>query len=119
MKTIAWIGAASVVLGACAASPVPAEKLALSQASIRSATEGGAEKVPPAALHLRIANEELDLAKRLISDGDNERASYVLSRARADAETAIALTHEADARADAQRTLEEVQKLKNSRPEGM
>lgn len=34
----------------------------------------GAEKVPPAALHLKVANEELDLAKKLIAEGDNNRA---------------------------------------------
>jgi hypothetical protein len=118
MKTIAWIGAASVVLAACASSPVPADKLAQSQAAVRSAHEVGAEKVPPAALHLKVAREELDLARKLISDGDNKRAEYILSRAQADAETAIALAREAEARADAQRTLDEVQQLKNSRPEG-
>jgi hypothetical protein len=118
MKTIAWIGAASVVLGACASSPVPADRLATSQGAIRVAHEAGAENVPPAALHLKIANEELAMARRLIADGDNLRAEYILLRAESDANAAQALAHEAGARADAQRTIEEVQKLKASRPEG-
>jgi len=118
MKTIAWIGASSVVLGACAASPVPADRLAQSQAAVRSAHEVGAENVPPAALHLKVANEELDLAKRLITDGDNKRAEYILLRAEADANAALALAREAAARDDAQRTIDQVQKLKASRPEG-
>jgi hypothetical protein len=114
MKTIALIGAASIALGACASSPVPADRLARSQAAIRSAHELGAEKTPPAALHLKVANEQLNLARKLIADGDNTRAEYVLMRAQADAEAAIALAKEADVRADAQRTLDEVQQVKTS-----
>lgn len=118
MKTIAWIGAASVVLGACASSPVPADRLATSQAAIHSAQVSGADSVPNAALHLRVANEELNFARKLIADGDNTRAEYILLRAEADANAAMALTREAGARADAQRTIDEVQRLKASKPEG-
>ena len=80
--------------------------------------EVGAEKVPPAALHLKIANEELDLARKLIAEGDNKRAEYVLMRAEADADAAISLTRESATRADAEKTRMEVQKLMTSRPEG-
>jgi hypothetical protein len=114
MKTIALIGAASVALGACASSPIPADKLARSQAAIRSARENGAERVPDAALHLKVANEQLDVARKLLVDGDNKRAEYVLMRAEADAETAVALARESTAREEARRTLDEVQKLKSS-----
>jgi hypothetical protein len=114
MKTMALIGAASVALGACASTPVPADKLAKSQAAIRSARELGADRVAPAAVHLKVANDQLDIARRLLADGDNERAEYVLMRAEADAEAAIALTQETTARAEAQRTLQEVQRLKTS-----
>ena len=114
MRTIALIGAASVALGACASSPVPADRLAKSQAAIRSAQELGAARIPNAALHLKVANEQLDLARKLMADGDNKRAEFVLMRAEADAETSIALAHETMARMDAQRTLDEVQKLKSS-----
>lgn len=114
MRTIVLIGAASVALGACASSPVPADKLAKSQAAIRSAQELGADRIPAAALHLKVANEQLGFARKLLADGDNERAENVLMRAEADAETSIALAHENVARRDAQRTLDEVQKLKTS-----
>jgi hypothetical protein len=118
MKTMAWIGAASVVLGACASSPVPADRLAQSQAAVRSAQEVGAERVPSAALHLKVANDELEQARKLIADGDNKRAEYILLRAEADADAALNLAREAQVRTDAQRTVEEVQRLKSSRPEG-
>jgi hypothetical protein len=118
MKIIRWIGAASIALVACASSPVPADKLAKSTAAIRSAHELGAERVPSAALHLKVANEELDMAKKLIESGDNNRAEYVLLRAQVDADTALQLAREDQARADAQRTIDEVQKVKSSHPEG-
>lgn len=118
MKIIGWIGAASIALVACASSPVPADRLAKSTAAVRSAHELGAERVPNAALHLKVANEELDLAKKLMENGDNGRAEYVLLRAQVDADTALQLAREDQARADAQRTIDEVQKIKNSQPEG-
>lgn len=121
MKTIALIGAAAFALGACASNPVPADRLAKSQAAIRSASELGAERIPPAAVHLKVANDELDIARRLLADGDNKRAEFVLMRAEVDAEASIALAHEAAARADAQRTLDEIQRLKttmNTQQEG-
>jgi hypothetical protein len=119
MKTMAWMGAASVALGACASSgPVPAERLAKSEAAIRIAQETGAQKVPPAALHLKVANDELAMAKKLIENGDNRRAEYILMRAEADANAALSLTREVQARNDAQKTLDEVQRLKTTRPEG-
>jgi len=118
MKLIGWIGAASIALVACASSPVPADRLAKSTAAIRGAHEVGAERVPNAALHLKVANEELTLAKRLIADGDNRRAEYVLLRAQVDADAALQLAREDQARTDAQRTLDEVQRVKTSRPEG-
>lgn len=122
MKTIALMGAASVALGACASTPIPADRLARSRATIRSAQELGAEKVPKAALHLKVANDHLDAARKLIAEGENERAEYVLMRAEADAEAAVALTHENAARDDAQETLDEVKRLKTAaktREEGM
>ncbi len=122
MKTLALTTvAACIALGACATSPVPAVRLAQSEAAIRSAKEAGAEKVPPAALHLQVAMDELDLARKLIYYGSNERADYMLLRAEADADVALTFTREAAARDAAEKTLIEVQKLRNSqssRPEG-
>ncbi len=118
MKIIAITGASALLLGACASSPVPADTLARSQAAVRSADEVGAQKVPVAALHLKVANEELEQARKLIADGDNKRAEYILLRAEADAEAALNLAREATARADAQKTIVEVQKMKTAQPEG-
>jgi hypothetical protein len=99
MKTIlgwAAIGVSAVgVMGmaGCASSPVPNAKVASSEAAIRAAQESGSRNVPQAALHLKLAEEQLQSAKGLIRDNDNARAGYVLMRTQADAELAIALSH--------------------------
>jgi hypothetical protein len=67
-------------------------------ASMRGAEELGAAQVPPAALQLQLAQEELERARRLMDDGKNDRAHAMALRAVNDAELAIALTREAQAR---------------------
>lgn len=101
----------SAALVACGGYPLPTERMVASEAALRSAQEVGAQNVPQAALHLRLAEEQIQKAKSLINDGDNERADYVLLRAKADAELALALAKEANAKADAQRALDQVKSL--------
>jgi hypothetical protein len=88
----------------CASAPAPTEQLASAEASMRAAREVGAQQVPKAELHLRLAQEQVDKAKKLAADGDNERAGMVLSRAHADAELALALTRESAAQHDLEQT---------------
>jgi uncharacterized protein YqfA (UPF0365 family) len=64
------------------------------EAAIRGAEEVNATQVPRAALHLKLAQEQTDKAKRLMEDGYNERAELTLKRAQADAELAIAISKE-------------------------
>src|SRR3954468_8537371 len=97
---------------ACASIPAPQERLVASQAAIRAAEEVGANDVPAAALHLQLAREQTDNAKKLMQQGDNHRAEYSLLRAEADAELALQLAKEAPARAEAQAALDKVQALK-------
>lgn len=92
----------------CASGPAPTDRLATAKGGVRSARELGAASVPEAALHVKLAEEQIQLANRLIADGENERADAALQRASADAEVAVALAHEkrvrdgADANAKAQ-----------------
>jgi hypothetical protein len=95
-------GIAALGLVACGSVPPPHEREASSQAAIRTATEMNAQQVPQAALHLKLAQEQFEKGKALMNDGDNGRASYVLMRAQADAELALALARENKTRTDAQ-----------------
>jgi hypothetical protein len=91
-----------ISLAGCASYPQPNENLATSVGAVRGAQEAGAEQLPDAALHLRLAQEQNDKARELMSEGDNERAAYMTERARSDAELALALAHEERAKKRAQ-----------------
>jgi hypothetical protein len=105
-------GVGALCLVACASAPVPADKLARSQAAVRSAEEMNAEAHPDSALYLKLAREQLEDAKKILKDGDNGRAAYVLQRAEADAQLALNLAKEKAARLEAQKTIENVQQIK-------
>lgn len=87
----------------CATVPPPTETLANSMASVRGAEEVGATAVPEAALVLRFAQDEVARSKALMADKQHERAQLMALRASSDAELAIALVREHEARVAAQR----------------
>ncbi|MBX3192160.1 MAG: DUF4398 domain-containing protein [Labilithrix sp.] len=95
--------------------PPPSDRLATAEAGARSARELGADKEPKAALHLRLAQEQIDQAKKLMSDGDNKRADLVLQRAGSDAELSVMLAKEHNANAEAQKAKERVNAIKSGK----
>ena len=98
---------------ACGASyPAPHERMATSASGVRAAEEVNADKNPQAALHLKLAKEQIDQAKQLMTDGDNKRAEFVLLRADSDAELAVALAREDATKAEAAKAQEEVRAMK-------
>jgi hypothetical protein len=105
----AALGAASLV--ACGGAPKPETRLASSEGAIRGAQEAGAQGVPEATLHLKLAQEQRERAIQLVNSGDNHRAAMLLARAEADAELAVALARAAHAQAEAQKAAEGVQDL--------
>jgi len=119
MRTVRLLSASSllaVFLFACGSSlPPPSDRLASAEAAARSARELGAEREPKASLHLRLAQEQIDQAKKLMSDGDNKRADLVLQRASSDAELAVMLAKESTARGEADKAQERVKNAKAGR----
>jgi hypothetical protein len=103
MRIVSILGVAPIVLinlimAACASYPPPTDAVANALASMRGAEELGADRVPQAELQLQLADEEVARARQLMADGKNERAHYMAVRATNDAELAIALTREAQAK---------------------
>ncbi|HKQ68570.1 MAG TPA: DUF4398 domain-containing protein [Polyangiaceae bacterium] len=99
-------------MAACSSAPPPHERAASSEAAIRAAREVGAEQVPQAALHLKLAQEALEKGKNQIKDGDNAEAAYTLLRAQSDAELALAMARENKTRNEAQQVLDKVRVLR-------
>ena len=97
MERVSKIATATLLLAwlaGCGSYPPPTERMTTAEAAIRGAEEVGAARVPRAQLHLQLASEQTDKAKRLMQDGYNERAELTLKRAQADAELAIAIAKE-------------------------
>lgn len=82
----------------CASHPAPTEQIASSLAAVRGAEEAGALQVPEAALHLKLAEEQIAQAQALMKDEENQRAEDRAIRAYQDAELAVALAHENEAK---------------------
>ena len=104
-----FLGAALV--GGCASSAPPTEKMESSAASIRGAEQAGAQDVPRAALYLQLANEQSAKAKALIATGDKDNmrvAANLLMRASADGELAIALADDDKDRLAAEHAVAEI-----------
>lgn len=112
LVTGSFLALAGCLALACGASvPVPAAQVSDTQAAIRAAEEVGAPSIPKAALHLKMAKDQLQTAQGQISNGDNEEAKMTLDRARVDAELALALAKEAGLRAKATEAMDKIKKL--------
>jgi hypothetical protein len=98
IRGIAFLGFSFIFVSGCASFPPPTETMAEAIASVRGAEEVGAEQVPVAALQLQLAREAIAKARALMAEGENEPAYYQALRAAHDAELAIALVRETEAR---------------------
>jgi hypothetical protein len=103
---ISVLGALGVV--ACASNPVPPAKVTDTQAAISAADAVGANNNPRAALHMKLAREQLQQGEALLRDGEDEEGRLVIDRARIDAELALALTREEQAKREARNSMEKL-----------
>jgi hypothetical protein len=110
------LGLLAVTATACGGYPPPNDRLIATVAATRSAREVGAPNSPQAALHLKLAEEEVAAAQALLKDGKNQRAAFVLLRAKADAELALALAKESAAKAETQQVQEQIKSLQGGNP---
>lgn len=93
---------------ACASHPPPTDHMASAIAAVRGAQVAVAQAghVPEAALQLKLAEEQVAQAREMIERGDNERADYMTLRAYNDAELALALARQHQARQGAEAAAE-------------
>lgn len=92
LKSIfATSGIVALFVIGCGGSAVPFDRLTDAKATARAAQEAGAQNTPQAALHLKMANDELATAQKAIDDNDGDRARLVLNQAQADADLSLSL----------------------------
>jgi hypothetical protein len=106
----------TLIASGCAGAPRPINQLASAEASTRAAIELKAQQDPKAELHMRLAQEQIAKARKLLDDGDNEEAGRVLIRARADAELAIALSRQAQAERERDAVMKSSQSTSTNTP---
>ena len=111
MKHIAMASLAVLGLAGCATVMIPPASLERSEASIRGAEEVGALGVPAAKLHLQLAKDQTETAKKMAASGD-ERAELVLARAESDSELALVLAREASVHTDALKATEDLKAVR-------
>ena len=113
MKRIHLLSATALLaLSGCAGAPAPDKHLSEANAAVRGASEAGAESLPQASLHLKLAKDQIVQAKNLMAEGYNEEARWVLERAEADAELAISQARAAEQQRRAQDVRDQVKELK-------
>lgn len=105
--------ALSALIAGCGGSALPPAKVTDAQASITAAAAVGAESNPQAALHLKMARDQLRQAQGLLADGKDREARLVLERAQADADVAMMLTREAQAAANVRKAQAEIEALQS------
>lgn len=106
MKTssVVLLATATYLSLGCASHPPPNDHMASAIAAVRGAQVAVAQagQVPEAALQLKLAEEQVAQAREMIEHGDNERADYMTLRAYNDAELALALARQHQAREGAE-----------------
>lgn len=112
-----WIRVACATLAlvatACGGSAPPTARLTTAEAALRAASEVGAAEVPRAALHMKLAQEQIDEARQLMEADRNAQADLALRRAQADAELSITVAKEHKTIAEAKATASKFEKLKS------
>ena len=100
LSAVLLAAAISPLAVGCASHPPPSDHMASAIAAVRGAqvAVAGAGQVPEAALQLKLAEEQVAQARQMIERGDNERADFMTLRAYNDAELALALARQHQAR---------------------
>jgi hypothetical protein len=112
IKQLVSIAALACLASACGSAATPAQQLTNSKASVSAAEAVGAENVPKARYHLKLARDQIATGEALIGDGNMAEADLVLQRAQADAELALSLSRETSIRAEAAEAKKKLEKLR-------
>jgi len=114
MSKFGVVTALVAVAGCGGGSSLPPARVTETKSAISAAEAVGAGSNPRAALHLKLARDQMNGAEALMRRGDDEEARLLLDRAKADAELALVLTRGAEQRAEAMRAIEQVRNLEES-----
>jgi Domain of unknown function (DUF4398) len=106
----------ATAVSACGGAQLNQTRVTEVQGAMRAAEEVGANDQPKASLHLQLARDEMNEAKRLAKDDDGENAALLLNRAQADAELALQLARTEQEQQKARQAWQKIQELKKDKP---
>jgi hypothetical protein len=106
-----WIPAVTLVC-ACGSAELNQTRVTNVQAAVLAAEQVGAADQPKAALHLQLAKEQIESAKRLAADGDQSNSNLLLDRAKVDADLALQLARTEHEQESARQAWEKIRDLK-------
>lgn len=106
-----------LIAAGCGSSPPPTRAQTDAIAAVRSAEALDAESTPAAAYQLELARGQVREGETLMRRGEMDRARTALERAKADADLAVALRREAQARAAAEAAHEHIDTLRRETTE--
>lgn len=116
LKEIGQAALCALLLASCgSAHKPPNDEMTQARAVVRAAEEVGAKDVPQAALHFKMANDQIVSAEVLIAKEEMKKARDLLLRAEVDAELAIALTKAVQKADAAQAATSKVQTLEKDK----
>jgi pyridoxal biosynthesis lyase PdxS len=101
MSKTPFIALALCAVG-CSHYPAPTQQVASSMAAVRGAEEAGALQIPEGALHVKLAQEQIEQSRRLMEEEEYQKAEHKALRADSDAELAVAIARQQNAEAELQ-----------------
>ncbi len=110
---LVWLAGVASLSIACGGAAAPNHQLTTAESAVRAAEVGGAEELPKGELHLKYAKDAIAEARTLMDKGEHEQATLLLEKAAVDAEQALALAEEEEARSLAEEQLERIEELMN------
>ncbi len=101
-------------LAACSSNKPPNTELTAAQSAVSAAEARGAQEVPQASLHLKMAKDAIGEAEEFMKNKDYEKAKAALERAHIDAQLAKSLATEEQIKEEAQEQIERVKSLEQT-----
>lgn len=86
LLSLALAAAGATLLGGCASTPVPVEKMAVAEAAVQRASTASTSET--AAMQLRVATDKLAAARSALAAGESGRAGRLAEQAELDAQVA-------------------------------
>jgi hypothetical protein len=103
----------ALVIG-CGGAEVKQQEVVDARAAVLAVEKAEADENPEAAMHLRLAQEQLQAAEKMQKEDEPEQARLLLDRAKMDAELALQIARTEQLKAQAREAWSRVEELREN-----